>query len=298
MVQDVAELVDLAPLDERGLAEDRPRGFVQGRRAIEDHEQTPVGAQAPALKIRQQALTYRGVLGGALPQAERVFLAIRGDPEGHHEAVLPDMHAVEEQRHEVEAVQRRGLPRPELRRGLRHESPADAALARAATHDPRWHRLETPRIVTGRHAHQHLLHDAAIQGIGLGHRLEGRQRDFAACGPHAGPLHGDLPAPEDDLARHGARTRGVAVGVMGVPRAAQHRPVLLEQRIEYLESRLHHQLEERGLRVHQDFHEREGSDGGRFNNARRTGCARLLHGGSFAVRRVASVWSPLVYHEQ
>ena len=284
--------------DERGRAEDRPRGFVQGLRAIEDHEQAPVGAQAPALQIRQQALTHRGVFGGALPQAERVFLAIRGDPEGHHEAVLPDMHAIEEQRHEVEAVQRCGLPRPELRRGLRHESPADAALARAATHDPRWHRLETPRIVTGRHAHQHLLDDAAIQGIGLGHRLEGRQRDFAALGPHARPLHGDLPAPEDNLAGHGARTRGVAVGVMGVPQAAQRRAVLLEQRVEHLETRLHHQLEERGLRVHQDFHERKGSDAGRFNNARRTGCARLLHGGSFAVRRVASVWSPLVYHEQ
>ena len=82
--------------------------------------------------------------------------------------------------------------------------------------------------MAGRHAHQHLLNDAAIQGIGLGHRLEGRQRDVAALGPHAGPLHGDLPAPEDDLAGHGARTQGVAVGVMGVPRAAQRRAVLLE----------------------------------------------------------------------
>ena len=110
-----------------------------------------------------------------------MFPPVCGDPEGHHEAVVPKMHTVEEQRHEVKAVQRCGLPRPELRRGLRHESPADAALARAATHDPRWHRLETPRIVAGRHAHQHLLNDAAIQGIGLGHRLEGRQRDFASA---------------------------------------------------------------------------------------------------------------------
>ena len=73
----------------------------------------------------------------------------------------------------------------------------------------------------------HLLNDAAIQGIGLDHRLEGRQRDFAALGPHAGPLHGDLPAPEDDLAGHGARTRGVAVGVICIPQAAQRRAVLL-----------------------------------------------------------------------
>ena len=118
MVEDVAQLVDLAPLDERGLAEDGARGLVQRQRAIEDHEQTAVGAQPAALEIRQQALTDRRVLGGAFPQAERVFLAIRRDPERHHEAVLADVHAVEDQRDEVEAVERRGLPRPQLRRRL------------------------------------------------------------------------------------------------------------------------------------------------------------------------------------
>ena len=62
--------------------------------------------------MHQQALTHRGVLRRALPEAERVLLAVGRDPEGHDHAVLADVHAVEEQRDEVEAVQGRGLPRP------------------------------------------------------------------------------------------------------------------------------------------------------------------------------------------
>ena len=58
------------------------------------------------------------------------------------------------------------------------------------------------------------------------------------------------------------------------------------------------QLEELGFRIDQEFNQGEGPDDRSFNNERRTGCARLLHGGSFTERRVASVWSPLVYHEQ
>ena len=44
-------LVDLAALNERGLAEDRAHGLVQRQRAIEDHQQAAVGAQATALQI-------------------------------------------------------------------------------------------------------------------------------------------------------------------------------------------------------------------------------------------------------
>jgi hypothetical protein len=85
---------------------------------------------------------------------------------------------------------------------------------------------------------------------------------------------------------------------MGIPRPTDRGTVLLEQRTEHLEAGPHHQFEELSVRVHQQFHERERSKGGRFNNEGRTGCARLLHGGSFTERRVASVWSPLVYYEQ
>ena len=116
MIQDVAPLVDLAPLNQRRLPEDRPRGFMEGLGAVEDHQQAAVGSQPAALEIRQQAPTHGRVLGRALPQPKRVSLAIRRDPERHHEAVLPDVHAVEEQGDQIEPVERRGLPRPQLRR--------------------------------------------------------------------------------------------------------------------------------------------------------------------------------------
>ena len=47
------KLVDLAPLNEGGLAEDRAHRFVQRQGAIENHEQAAVRAQAAALEIRQ-----------------------------------------------------------------------------------------------------------------------------------------------------------------------------------------------------------------------------------------------------
>ena len=83
MVEDVPQFVDLTALDERGRAEDRAGGLVEREGAIEDHEQAAVGAQAPALEIRQQALTDGRVFGGPFPQAQRVFLPIGGDPQRH-----------------------------------------------------------------------------------------------------------------------------------------------------------------------------------------------------------------------
>ena len=96
--------------------------------------------------------------------------------------MLPDVYAVEEQRHEVEAVQRRRLPRPQLGRRLRHEPSADATLARAAAHHVGRQGLQTPRILAGRDTHQHLFDDAAIQRVGVRQGLKRRQR-----GPHARP---------------------------------------------------------------------------------------------------------------
>ena len=57
--------MDLAPLNERGLPEDRPRGFVEGWRAVENHQEAAVRAQPAALEIREQALTHGRVLGRA-----------------------------------------------------------------------------------------------------------------------------------------------------------------------------------------------------------------------------------------
>jgi len=70
------------------------------------------------------------ILARAVPEPERVFLAVRGDSERHDEAVLADVHAVDDEADEVECVERRGLPRHQLRGRLRHKAATDCALAR------------------------------------------------------------------------------------------------------------------------------------------------------------------------
>ena len=242
---------------------------------------------APALHIPLHVAsttqqTLGGVLGRAFPQSQRVCLAIRRDPERHREAVLPDVHAVEDQRDEVEAVERGGLPRPQLRRRLGHEPPADAALARPPTHDSGRDRLQAPRVLAGRHAHQHLVDDAPIQRVRVRQGLECRQRDFPPVGAHARPLHGHLASAQHHFAGHRARAGLGTLGLMRVSGTAERRAVLLQHRVEHAEARADHQLEEFRFRVDQEFTERQGPDSGRFNSNDRTGYAtsswRLLVG--------------------
>ena len=92
------------------------------------------------------------------------------DAERDDDAVLADVDAVDQERHEIERVEGRRPPGVELRRGLRDEPAAHGALAGAAPGHRRRQRLETARILARRHAHEHLLDDATIQGILAGHR--------------------------------------------------------------------------------------------------------------------------------
>lgn len=131
ILEDVAHLVHRAALHERGLAEGRAHRFAQRLRPVEDHEQAAVGAQAATLEIREQALAHGGVLRRAVPEAKRVFLAIGRDAESHDEAVIADVDAVDQQRDQVECVERRTLPGRELRPRPRDEAAADGALAGA-----------------------------------------------------------------------------------------------------------------------------------------------------------------------
>jgi hypothetical protein len=100
---------------------------------------------------------------------------------------------------------------------------------------------------------------------------------------------GTLVAQRLALTGEPVKVAGGARGVMHIARPAEHRAVLFEQRVQHPEARAHHQLEEFGSRVDQEFHKRERTNGGgRFNITGPTGCTRFLHGGSFTGRRVAS----------
>jgi hypothetical protein len=144
--------------------------------------------------------------------------------------------------------------------------------------------------------HQHLLDDPAIERVDVGHGLKRRQRDLVAVGAHPRPSHGDLPAAEHHVAADGPGARRTELGPVGIPRTAEHGAVLFQHRFQHLQARSHGQLEELSARIHQEIDQQKMA--GRFNSGRVGDCARLLHGGSFAERRVASVWPPLVYHEQ
>ena len=115
-------------------------------------------------------------------------------------------------------------------------------------------------------------------------------------GAHARPAHGHLPAAQHHLAADGAGARGTPLGDMRIARPAEGDPILFQHRFQHLQARTNRELEQLAPGIDQQIDQRQMA--GRFNSEGTRDCARLLHGGSFAERRVASVWSPLVYHEQ
>jgi hypothetical protein len=165
-----------------------------------------------------------------------VFLAVGGNAERHDEAVLTDVHAVDQQPDQVEPLERRRLPRRQLRGGLRHEATTDRALARApAAHRGR-HGLQAARVAPRGDAHEHLLDHASIQRIDIGHRLERGQRHLLPVGAHARPPDGHLPAAEDHLAAHGTGARRLAVDHVRRPRTAERDAVLFKHRFQDLQT--------------------------------------------------------------
>jgi hypothetical protein len=95
-----------------------------------------------------------------------VFLAIGRDAQRDNETAIAEMHAVDQHCHQVERVKWRALPGRELRRRPGDEAPADCALAGAAALDLGTDWLQAPRVLPRRDAHEHLLDDAPLEGIG------------------------------------------------------------------------------------------------------------------------------------
>ena len=88
--------MDLTPLHKGRVAKGRAHRFAQRLRAIEDYEQAAIGAEPATLEIRQQALAHGRILRRAVPEPKRVFLAVRGDSQRHDEAVIAEMHAIDQ----------------------------------------------------------------------------------------------------------------------------------------------------------------------------------------------------------
>jgi hypothetical protein len=122
MLQDVPELVDVAPVDQRGGAKRLRHRLVECLRTVEDHQQTAIRPQPATLEICQEALTHGRILGRAVPDAEGVFALGVIDAQRHDDAVLADVDAIDQQRHEVERVERGRPPGVERGGGLGDES--------------------------------------------------------------------------------------------------------------------------------------------------------------------------------
>jgi len=165
------------------------------------------------------------------------------------------MHAVDQQRHQVEGLQRHALPGGKLRRCFHDEAATDRALAGPPTLHLRAERLQAPGILARGHAHQHLFDHPPVDRISSGHRPERGQRDLAGRGSHAGALEGDLPAAQHHFARRGARPARRPIGLVRIPRSADGGAIFFEHRGEYPQPGSQGQFQQLRLRIDQQIHE-------------------------------------------
>ena len=254
---------------------------MQRLRAIEDDQEAAVGPQATALQIGEEALTDGRILRRAIPEAECVFAARGIDAERHDDAVLANVDTVDQQGHEIDAIERGRSPGGELRRGLHDEPAAHAALAGAATDHRRRQGFEAAGILPRRHPHQHLLDHAPIQRVFAGHQLKRRQRHFRAVRPHARPTQGHLPTTEHDLARDGTGARGRTLHLMLIALAADRRPIIFEHRLTDSQARGDGEFHQLGARIDEEIDEGQMALCEGIDLVRSIDCARLsFYGGS------------------
>ena len=131
-LDDVAALVDLAPLDLRGVAEGVAHRPAQRLHPVQDEQVGPVRRKPAIDQVFQQSLHGRGTRSRALGHAENVLVSagiVPDRPDHHH--VSGQVESVHLDRDEIEAGQVRSHPLLEgcLRQPL--ETPRNAGLGEA-----------------------------------------------------------------------------------------------------------------------------------------------------------------------
>jgi hypothetical protein len=148
--------------------------------------------------------------------------------------------------------------------------------------DLRARRFQAPAVLPRGDTDEHLLDDATIQRVGVGERLERRQRNLVAIRPDAGPANLHLASAQDDLTRDPPRARRRTLGLMLIPRAAEGRPIRFEHRGEDLQARRDGQFHQLGSRIDEEIDEGQVALCGGLDLVRPIDCARLsCHGGSW-----------------
>ena len=135
---------------------------------------------------------------------------------------------------------RAGSPAPvsKLRWGLRDKPATDCTLACPPRADGRTQRFQTPPILAGGHADEHLLDDAPVERVGVRKGLHRRQRDLVAVAPDTWSAHRNLTTAQHDFARRMACPVGAPRGLMCIPRPAHGHSILFQHGFEHLQARV------------------------------------------------------------
>ena len=104
--EDVALLVDLAALNDGVLPEDARDGLVERLRSVEDEEILAVSVESSPDHVGEELLDDLSVLGRALPEPEDVLASIGGNPQRNSENVIIEVHAVDQDRDEIQVAER------------------------------------------------------------------------------------------------------------------------------------------------------------------------------------------------
>ena len=104
--EDVALLVDLAALNDGVLPEDARDGLVERLRSVEDEEILAVGVESSPDHVGEEFLDDLSVLGRVLPEPEDVLASIGGNPQRNSENVIIEVHAVDQDRDEIQVAER------------------------------------------------------------------------------------------------------------------------------------------------------------------------------------------------
>ena len=172
-------------------------------------------------------------------------------------------------------------PGRQLGRGLRDEPTTDRALARAPRLNLGARRFQAAAVLPRGNTDEHLLDDATIQRVGVGERLERRQRHLVAIRSDTWPANLHLASAQDHLTGDPPRARRRTLGLVLVPRAAEGRPIRFEHRGEDLQARRDGQFHQLGSGIDEEIDEGQVALGGGLDLVRLIDRARLsCHGGS------------------
>src|SRR6185295_11186906 len=247
MIEHVAQLVDLAALDQGPTAENLPNRGADALATV-DHEQTdPLHRQASLHQVAQQGPAHLFALTAAFHHSQHSLRPVRLDPHRYQHHMVAEDRAVDHQHRKVLAFQRLGEPAVDLLARPGDEPPRHRGPTHRARAPLLGQLLQAPPVLARRYPHDHLLVSPLVERIFLAHRHPTRQRQFlAADTANPRPPQLDLPAAE----HHATLLMPVAVGRTLLPlpdagRTAESLAVLLQHRLEHRQPGGDYQLPQR-----------------------------------------------------